>query len=195
LSSTTAEYRVGFRFLIQTLFDRIDPLPREPGYAVILVLCRLGEFVQAFRRSHAFGGRQSRLRMLGGKRKLDQRVFIANSGDRDAAAFRILRAARHLGADRIGAMVCLEQRLRVGAVLCFGKRIAQCSSERNAHRGIGFLFPGRGEQGEIGTTLRRGDADFGYGVGGQQTRKLVRVRRELCCAENPLRGFGVFVQG
>jgi len=131
----------------------------------------------------------------GGKRELDQRVFSSNAGDRDAAAFRIRRAARHFGTDRIGTMIHFEQRPRAGAVLRFGKRIAQRSSEGNAHRGVGFPFPGRGEDGEIGATLRRGGADLRCGIAGQQTREFVRIRRDLCNAEDPLRGIGVFVQG
>ena len=159
---------VRFACLPQALLDRIDPLPGEPGHAVILVLCRVGEFAQTVRRPHALRGRHPRLRVLGAKRELDQRVFIADAGDRDAAALRILRAARHFGADRIGAVVRLEQRPCAGAVLRFGKHVAQRRGEGNPHCGIGFRFPGRGERREIGTTPRRGGADLRCGVGGQQ---------------------------
>ena len=120
------EYRVGFGFLIKLLLHRIDPLPREPGHAMIAVLCRRGEFAQTVRRSDALRGRHARLRMLRGKRKLDQRLFSANAGDRDAAAFRIERAVCHCSADRIGAMIRLEQRPRAGAVPSVGKRTTQC---------------------------------------------------------------------
>ena len=97
--------RVRFGASALAVRDRVDPLPREPRHAAILVLGGVGELAQSLGRVHALGGRHARFRMLRGERELDQRAFVADRGDRAAAALRLRRAARDVGADRVGARV------------------------------------------------------------------------------------------
>ena len=186
---------VGFAVPLLALFARIEPLPRKPGHAVVLVLCRVGEFAQALARQHALRRRHTRLRLSGRQREFDQRGFIAHAGDRGAAQRRVPGAARYFDADRVRAAVRCEQRLRPRAVLGVCKRFAQRSGERKPHGGIGFRFPGRGKRSEICATLRSGAAHLRRRVRSKQPRELVRIGRQRRNAENALRRIGVLVQG
>ena len=186
--------RVRFGRLAGAIRDGLDPLPREPRHAVILVPGGVGELVQALRRVHALRGGHSHCRMLGADRDLDQRVLVAERGDRDAPAVRVRRAARHLGSDRIGALVGLQQCRRRLALLRFGKHGTQRGREGRAHRRIGFRSPGRGKRGDIDAAPGRRRADLRRRIGRQKLGELVRVRRQLRRAEHPLLVVGVLVQ-
>ena len=106
------EQRVGLRRPAGTIGDRVDPLAREPGHAVVPVPRAVGEPAQAVRRVHALGGGEPRLRVLGRQRDLDQRGFVAQCGDRDEAAVGVECAQRDVGPDRVGAARRSEQRGR-----------------------------------------------------------------------------------
>jgi len=186
---------IGFGVLLLALPDRVEPLPREPGDAVVLVLCRIGEPAQSVGCLHALRRRHARLRLPGEQGQFDQRGFIAYARDRGAAALRVLRAARHFDPDRIGAPVRGKQRLRERAVLRLRKCFAQRGRKRKPHAGIGFGFRGRSERRQIGAALRGGDTHLRRRIGEQQSREFARIRRQRRNAEDALRRFGVLMQG
>ncbi len=159
--------------------DRVDALPREAGHAVILVPGGVGEPAQPVGRAHALRRGHARFRMLGGERDLDQRVFVADAGDRDAAALGVPRAACDVGADRVGAALGAEQHRGRFGVLRVGKRGAERMRERCAHCGIAFRFPGRGQRGEPRAALRRRGADLRRGVGRPAGQRSLRSRAAI----------------
>ncbi|TMH00463.1 MAG: hypothetical protein E6H69_09285 [Betaproteobacteria bacterium] len=52
--------------------DRIEPFPRQPGHAAILVPGGVGELAQPVRGANVLGGCHTRLCVLGGERELDE---------------------------------------------------------------------------------------------------------------------------
>ena len=187
--------RVRFGLPACTIHDRLEPLPREPSHAVILVLGGVGERAQALRRSYALRGGHPRSRMFSGNRDLYQRGLVAERGDRDAATFRVLRAAHHVGSDCVGALVGFQQRRCRLAFVAFRQARTQRCREGSAHCRIGFRLPGRGKCGDIRAAPGSCRADLRRWIVRQKSGKLVRVRRQPRRAEHPLRGVGVFVQG
>ena len=128
----------GIRFggLAVPVDDGVDPLPREPRHAAILLSGNVGDPAQSLRRLHAIRGRLARLGVLRGDRQLDERGFVADRRDRGAATIRIGRTARDIGADRVGARVGFE--------------------ERGGERGVGRLAKLRAERfGDCRTDARR----------------------------------------
>ncbi len=116
--------RVGFGDLARVVVQRVDPLPRQPRDAPVLVLCRVGELAQSFRRPHPLGGRHPRLGVFRGKRKLDQRLLVADAGNRGAATIGIHRAARDVGAYRVVASFRGQQRFGAGGIRRAGEHFA-----------------------------------------------------------------------
>ncbi len=171
----------------------IDPLPRKPGHAAVLVLGRFGELAQPFRGMHAFRGRHSRFRVLGSECKLDQRAFLADRGDRGSAARGIRRASRHLGTDRIGTGTGFEECRRASGVARFRNHGGQRGGQGKTDGGIGFALPGGGERTEIGASVRRGKADLGCGIAGEQHAEFVRIRGQFGNTKESPRRVGVLV--
>ncbi len=180
--------------LVGMIRDRLDPLPGKPSHAMILVPGGVGEFAQALRRAHTLRGGQTRFRMVGDQRDLDQRILIAKRGDRDAATVSVPRAPGNLGPDRVGATVGLQQCRRCLTVRCLGKYRAQHDRKDSAHRRIGFRFPRRGKGVDRHATRGRRRADLRRRIGCQKAGKNVRVGWQLRHAEHALGVVGMLVQ-
>jgi hypothetical protein len=164
ISACSCSNGIGFGSLPRALRDRREALPGEPGHAAVLVLRRAGELAQAFRRMHMLRRVQAQLGALGAERQLDQPVLIANAGHGDAAPFGVGRAVRHIGADRIGAVVRLEQRHGARVVRRSRKRVTERSRQGNPDGRIRFGCPRAGERRKVGASIRGGHADLRRGI-------------------------------
>ena len=172
----------------------VEPLPGEPGDAPVLALRPIREPGEAFRRTHELGRGHARFRVLGDQREIDQRALLAQCGDGDPAAVRVLRAARDFAPDRIVALVGLQMRPRRLAILRFGKQRAQHHGEDGPDAGIRLRLQRRGKCIELLATARCGRPDLRSGIGQEKAGKLAGVRREFRDTEHPLRRVRVLVQ-
>jgi hypothetical protein len=183
---------VRFRRVIFAIRHGIEPLPRQPGHAAILVPGGVGKISQSIRRANVQGGRHARLRVLGCERKLDEDGFLADRGDRDAATLFIGSAACHFNTHRVGALRGTQQFRCPLAVRALAEQGTQCRSQRRAHVCIRLVLQCRGECAEIAATIRRSDADLGSGSvarsmasssesGGNLATAMTRRAGSACC--------------
>jgi hypothetical protein len=181
-SASTVAFAIG---------HRVEALPCEAGHPSIFLLRCVGELTQPLRRADALRGGHARLRVLGRERELKEQGFLANCGDRAAAPIRIPGAARHVGADGIGAGLGIEPCHCLGAVLRFGKHDRQRGGEGGGDGGVGFAVPGGGECAETRATVGSGDATSGAGSmarsaasssdsGGNSTAPMTRCAASAC---------------
>ena len=183
--------RVRFGSVSLAACDRIDPLARGPGNAAILVFGGVGELAQSLRGLHALRGRLARFRMRRGERKLDQRTFVADRGDRVPATLRLRGAPRGVGADVVGARVGGYERRRARGIVRLRERGTERRREREPDRRIRFLLPCGGERAEACAAGRRGEPDLRSGIAGEKCRELVRCRRQLGDTGDTAGGIGV----
>ena len=129
-----------------------------------LFLGGVGELAQSLGRVHALGGGHARFRMLGGERELDQRGFVADRGDRAAATLRILCAARHVGADRIGARSASRNAVAPAPSGVSREQVPSAAASAARTAGSVSFSQARGERAEVGAAVRRGEADLRRGI-------------------------------
>ena len=172
----------------------IEALARKARNAAILVLRGIGDLAQALGGLDPSRGVLAGFGEIGRQRDLHQQRFVADARDREAAPFGIVRMARDVGADAVGASVRGEERRGGRPVRGLGNHAAEGARHRRAHRRIGFRLQRLGERRQLRAPLRRRGTDFRCGVRGEQCRELPGIRRQRGDALHPLRRIRMLVQ-
>ena len=131
---------------------RIEPLPREPRDAAILVLRRVRELAQALGRVHPLGRVEARFRDLGREREVDQQALVADERERGAAPSA--SAVRRATSARIASGTS-RPRATPRRPLRPPTRPAPCRATRRAPRERRARFPSRRRPASAASSVQR----------------------------------------